>query len=111
MAWPPLYFCRCQAVPTAGSQNSSFGLFTGNDDYVPGTARPLPKFSKYSILLPVPSVSEAVLAYDPNFYRMYGEYLKEDAVRASHNLVFDQFQRLGRGDLRVVDLDCGLGEF
>jgi len=51
------------------------------------------------------------VAYDPNFYRMYAEYLKEDTVRASHNLVFDQFQRLARGDLRVVDLGCGLGEF
>ncbi len=51
------------------------------------------------------------MAYDPDFYRMYAEYLKEVTVRASHNRAFNQFQRLARGDLQVVDFGCGLGEF
>lgn len=51
------------------------------------------------------------MAYNQDFYKMYAEYLQEDPVRASHNLVFEQFQRLAKGDLQVLDLGCGLGEF
>lgn len=71
----------------------------------------LSKFLKYTILPPVLNVLEVVWLMIRIFTEMYAEYLVEDTVRASHDLVFDQFQRLARGDLRVLDLGCGLGEF
>lgn len=51
------------------------------------------------------------MGYDPNFYKRYAEYLKEDNVRTSHDFAFSQFERLAGKKLWFVDLGCGLGEY
>ena len=51
------------------------------------------------------------MAYDKGFYERYERYLKEESVRASHDLVFRQFEKVAGERLYVVDLGCGLGEF
>ena len=51
------------------------------------------------------------MAYDKGFYEMYAEYLKEESVRISHDLVFRQFQKITGSGHSVLDLGCGLGEY
>ncbi|MDP3704498.1 MAG: class I SAM-dependent methyltransferase [Legionellaceae bacterium] len=52
------------------------------------------------------------MAYDQKFYRMYQRYLREEAVRANHDKIFEYFRRFTKPtQLRVVDLGCGLGEY
>jgi len=54
------------------------------------------------------------MAYDPEFYRLYRDYLRERTVRASHDLVFAMFETICARHVEkrnVMDIGCGLGEF
>ncbi len=52
------------------------------------------------------------MAYDRKFYDMYERYLRESAVRRSHDFAFDLFRKVTRPiSLFIVDLGCGLGEY
>lgn len=52
------------------------------------------------------------MAYDAEFYKMYQAYLKEEAVRANHDNVFECFRNFTKPTpLLVADLGCGLGEY
>lgn len=52
------------------------------------------------------------MSYDEKFYRMYREYLQEQAVRANHDYMFALFAKLLFPVLPgVMDLGCGIGEY
>jgi hypothetical protein len=52
------------------------------------------------------------MSYDPKFYEMYEEYLKEPTVRENHDFAFDVFTVSGEHmENNVVDFGCGTGEF
>ena len=55
------------------------------------------------------------MAYDKSFYEKYADYLKEETVRKSHDVAFEQFRRIASGivseSLTILDLGCGLGEY
>lgn len=53
------------------------------------------------------------MAYDPEFFAQYAEYLVEPSVRESHDSIFQIFNKDEDSvdTLDVLDLGCGMGEF
>jgi len=54
------------------------------------------------------------MAYDPEFFRLYAQYLLEPRVRENHDGIFRFFDQPDRETvdlMDVLDLGCGMGEF
>ena len=46
------------------------------------------------------------MSYDPKFYELYGDYLKENSVRDAHDFVL-KISRKNKNLDSVIDIGCG----